>query len=190
MKIDSDTFVCMICLAAFIGYTLGLRNMVKNTCKTQQCHKVTQTNLSELAEILTSNHLMVDNSQIKMTMPVITSANITQTQTQTPTQIQLSTPINDNNVYDSFMLTTTNVQNVQEDDFKVAAENEKESSASLLPLTVTNDKMTTQNNSNTTTPTSNNSEEEYEVILENGKKNYTTNLNKPQYYFGWFDYIF
>jgi N-acetylmuramoyl-L-alanine amidase CwlA len=189
MKIDSDTFVCMICLAAFIGYTLGLRNMVKNTCKTQQCHKVTQTNLSELAEILTSNHLMVDNSQIKMTMPVITTANITQTQTQTPTQIQLSTPINDNNVYDSFMLTTTNVQNVQEDDFKVAAENEKESSASL-PLTVTNDKMTTQNNSNTTTPTSNNSEEEYEVILENGKKNYTTNLNKPQYYFGWFDSIF
>jgi hypothetical protein len=70
MKIDSDTFVCMICLAAFIGYTLGLRNMVNTTVKTQQCHKVTQTNLSDLADILTSSHLMINNLQKSTIMQV------------------------------------------------------------------------------------------------------------------------
>jgi hypothetical protein len=70
MKIDSDTFVCMICLAAFIGYTLGVRNMVNTTVKTQQCHKVTQTNLSDLADILTSSHLMINNLQKSTIMQV------------------------------------------------------------------------------------------------------------------------
>jgi hypothetical protein len=78
MKIDSETFVCMICLAAFIGYTLGLRNMVKNTEKTQQCDKVTQTNLSDLADILTSSHLIINNLQKKST---------TMTQVQSPTLV-------------------------------------------------------------------------------------------------------
>ena len=78
MKIDSETFVCMICLAAFIGYTLGLRNMVKNTEKMQQCEKVTQTNLSDLADILTSSHLMINNSQTNST---------TMTQVQSPTLV-------------------------------------------------------------------------------------------------------
>ena len=70
MKIDSDTFVCMICLAAFVGYTLGLRNMVNTTVKPQQCHKVTQTNLSDLADILTSSHLMINNLQKSTIMQV------------------------------------------------------------------------------------------------------------------------
>ena len=70
MKIDSDTFVCMICLAAFVGYTLGLRNMVNTAVKPQQCHKVTQTNLSDLADILTSSHLMINNLQKSTIMQV------------------------------------------------------------------------------------------------------------------------
>ena len=164
MKIDSDTFVCMICLAAFIGYTLGLRNMVNTTVKTQQCHKVTQTNLSDLADILTSSHLMINNLQKStiMAMQVV----------QSPTLI-------DNDVCESFMV-TTNTHDVHAEEDKVdsietsaSSENHTDNNKTLSPIIL------------------NHSEEEYEVILGNVKKNDTTkSMIKPQYYFGWFDSIF
>ena len=69
MKIETDTFVCIICFAAFIGYTLGIQHAVTNVIKTQhtqqqsnKVHKTTQTNLSELAELLTLNNMMVDRN--------------------------------------------------------------------------------------------------------------------------------
>jgi hypothetical protein len=166
MKIDSDTFVCMICLAAFIGYTLGVRNMVNTTVKTQQCHKVTQTNLSDLADILTSSHLMINNLQKSTIMPMITP------QTQ-------STPIIDNDVCESFML-TTNAHDVHAEEDKVDS---IETSASSENHTDNNNKMLSP-------IILNHSEEEYEVILGNVKKNDTTKGIKPQYYFGWFDSMF
>ena len=170
MKIDSDTFVCMICLAAFIGYTLGLRNMVNTTVKTQQCHKVTQTNLSDLADILTSSHLMINNSQKNLTiMPMITP------QTQ-------STPIIDNDVCESFMVTTNNVHNVVS-----TAEEDKVDS---IETSASSENHTDNNNKTLSPIILNNSEEEYEVILGNVKKNDTTKGIKPQYYFGWFDSMF
>ena len=67
MKMETDTFVCIICFAAFIGYTLGIQHAVTNVIKTQntqqqsnKVHKTTQTNLSELAELLTSNNMMIE----------------------------------------------------------------------------------------------------------------------------------
>jgi Fe2+ transport system protein B len=67
MKIETDTFVSIICVAAFIGYMLGIQHAVNNVIKTQKTeqqsikfHKTTQTNLSELAELLTSNNMMVE----------------------------------------------------------------------------------------------------------------------------------
>jgi hypothetical protein len=173
MKIDSETFVCMICLAAFFGYTLGLRNMVKNTCKTQQCHRVTQTNLSELADILTSSHLMIDNSQIFATLKMTTT-------TQTPQSI----PVNDNDVCESLMV-TNNASDAQDVDLTETEKEGKESENQSTTKTIT-----TPSNANTTLL--NNTEEEYEVILGNVKKNDTTNSTKkpPLYYFGWFDSIF
>ena len=166
MKIDSDTFVCMICLAAFVGYTLGLRNMVNTAVKPQQCHKVTQTNLSDLADILTSSHLMINNLQKSTIMPMITP------QTQ-------STPIIDNDVCESFML-TTNAHDVHAEEDKVDS---IETSASSENHTDNNNKMLSP-------IILNHSEEEYEVILGNVKKNDTTKGIKPQYYFGWFDSMF
>ena len=69
MKIETDTFVYIICVAAFIGYTLGIQHAVTNVIKTQntqqqsnKVHKTTQTNLSELAELLTLNNMMVDRN--------------------------------------------------------------------------------------------------------------------------------
>lgn len=59
IKIESDTLVCIICAAAFIGYALGIQKMV-NVIKPHQYNKYSQTNLSELAEFLTSNHMIVD----------------------------------------------------------------------------------------------------------------------------------
>ena len=66
MKMETDTFVCIICFAAFIGYTLGIQHALTNVIKTQntqqsnKVHKTTQTNLSELAVLLTSNNMMVE----------------------------------------------------------------------------------------------------------------------------------
>jgi hypothetical protein len=67
MKIETDTFVSIICVAAFIGYMLGIQHRVINVIKTQKTeqqsikiHKTTQTNLSELAELLTSNNMMIE----------------------------------------------------------------------------------------------------------------------------------
>ena len=171
MKIDSDTFVCMICLAAFIGYTLGLRNMVNTTVKTQQCHKVTQTNLSDLADILTSSHLMINNLQKSTIMPIITP------QTQ-------STSIIDNDVCESFMVTT----NTRDD---VHAEEDKVDSIETSASSESSSDIHTNNNKTLLSPIIlNNSEEEYEVILGNVKKNDTTKGIKTQYYFGWFDSMF
>ena len=68
MKMETDTFVCIICFAAFIGYTLGIQHALTNVIKTQntqqsnKVHKTTQTNLSELAELLTLNNIMVDRN--------------------------------------------------------------------------------------------------------------------------------
>ena len=68
MKMETDTFVCIICFAAFIGYTLGIQHALTNVIKTQntqqsnKVHKTTQTNLSELAELLTLNNMMVDRN--------------------------------------------------------------------------------------------------------------------------------
>ena len=166
MKIDSDTFVCMICLAAFIGYTLGVRNMVNTAVKTQQCHKVTQTNLSDLADILTSSHLMINNLQKSTIMPMITP------QTQ-------STLIVDNDVCESFMVTTNTRDDVHAEEDKVDS----------IETSASSDIHT--NNKTLLSPIIlNNSEEEYEVILGNVKKNDTTKGMKPQYYFGWFDSMF
>lgn len=165
MKIDSDTFVCIICIAAFVGYTLGVRNMVNTTVKTQQCHKVTQTNLSDLADILTSSHLIINNLQKSTIMPMITP------QTQ-------STPIIDNDVCESFMV-TTNTHDVHAEEDKV--DSIETSASSDIHI----------NNKTLLSPIIlNNSEEEYEVILGNVKKNDTTKGIKPQYYFGWFDSMF
>ena len=67
MKIESDTLVYIICIAAFIGYTLGIQHAITNVMKTPQqsnkVHKITQTNLSELAELLTLNNMMIDRVQ-------------------------------------------------------------------------------------------------------------------------------
>lgn len=166
MKIDSDTFVCIICIAAFVGYTLGVRNMVNTTVKTQQCHKVTQTNLSDLADILTSSHLMINNLQKSTIMPMITP------QTQ-------STPIIDNDVCESFMVTTNARDDVHAEEDKV--DSIETSASSDIHI----------NNKTLLSPIIlNNSEEEYEVILGNVKKNDTTKGIKTQYYFGWFDSMF
>ena len=169
MKIDSDTFVCMICLAAFVGYTLGLRNMVNTAVKPQQCHKVTQTNLSDLADILTSSHLMINNLQKSTIMSMITP------QTE-------STPIIDNDVCESFMVTTNNVHNVVS-----TAEEDKVDS---IETSASSENHTDNNNKTLSPIILNHSEEEYEVILGNVKKNDTTKGIKPQYYFGWFDSMF
>ncbi len=65
VKIESDALVCMICAAVFIGYALGIQKIV-NVIKPHQNNKCSQTNLSELAELLISNHMIVyggDNVQ-------------------------------------------------------------------------------------------------------------------------------
>jgi hypothetical protein len=95
-----------------------------------------------------------------------------------------STPIIDNDVCESFMVTTNthDVHNVVS-----TAEVDKVDS---IETSASSENHTDNNNKTLSPIILNNSEEEYEVILGNVKKNDTTKGIKPQYYFGWFDSMF
>ncbi len=167
IKIDSDALVCMICAAAFIGYALGIQKMV-NVIKPHQYNKYSQTNLSELAEFLTSNHMIVDGGG---------------------DNVQKHS--NDSNVVDEKCeeMKMNVVEIVEEEDkgegdFKGMKSNEdnKKTNENVSEVIVNNSCNLT-NSGNIT-----NSEEEYEVVTGSIKKLYTK--KKPWHYFGWFDSMF
>ena len=163
MKTETDTFVCIICFAAFIGYTLGIQHAVTNVIKTQKTeqqsnklHKTTQTNLSELAEILTSNNMMIER--------------------------HLS---NDEVCYK--LNTTEDSKNENDDRLvepKVECEGEGVNSNNYhenVPENVSDNVSNSFGNTNSP-------EEEFEIVTDSIKKFDTK--KQPQYYFGWFDSIF
>jgi preprotein translocase subunit SecF len=163
MKIETDTFVYIICVAAFIGYTLGIQHAVTNVIKTQKTeqqsnklHKTTQTNLSELAEILTSNNMMIER--------------------------HLS---NDEVCYK--LNTTEDSKNENDDRLvepKVECEGEGVNSNNYhenVPENVSDNVSNSFGNTNSP-------EEEFEIVTDSIKKFDTK--KQPQYYFGWFDSIF
>ena len=161
VKIESDALVCMICAAAFIGYVLGIQKMV-NVIKPHQYNKYSQTNLSELAEFLTSNHMIVDGGG---------------------DNVQKHS--NDSNVVDEKceemkmnVVEIVEEEDKDEDEFKGMKSNEdnKKTNENVSEVIV--------NNSGNVT----NSEEEYEVVTGIIKKLYTK--KKPWHYFGWFDSMF
>ena len=161
IKIESDALVCIICAAAFIGYALGIQKMV-NVIKPHQYNKYSQTNLSELAEFLTSNHMIVDGGG---------------------DNVQKHS--NDSNVVDEKceemkmnVVEIVEEEDKDEDEFKGMKSNEdnKKTNENVSEVIV--------NNSGNVT----NSEEEYEVVTGIIKKLYTK--KKPWHYFGWFDSMF
>ena len=161
IKIESDALVCMICAAAFIGYVLGIQKMV-SVIKPHQYNKYSQTNLSELAEFLTSNHMIVDGGG---------------------DNVQKHS--NDSNVVDEKceemkmnVVEIVEEEDKDEDEFKGMKSNEdnKKTNENVSEVIV--------NNSGNVT----NSEEEYEVVTGIIKKLYTK--KKPWHYFGWFDSMF
>ena len=165
MKIETDTFVYIICVAAFIGYTLGIQHAVSNVVKIQKTeqqsnkvHKITQTNLSELAELLTLNNMMIDRVQ------------------------QYSS--NDEVTYN---LHTEDSKNENDDHLvepKVECEGEGVNSNNYhenVPENVSDNVSNSFGNINSP-------EEEFEIVTESIKKFDTK--KQPQYYFGWFDSIF
>jgi hypothetical protein len=162
IKIESDALVCIICAAAFIGYALGIQKMV-NVIKPHQYNKYSQTNLSELAEFLTSNQLIIDGGG--------------------GDNVQKHS--NDSNVVDEKCeeMKMNVVEIVEEEDkgegeFKGMKSNEdnKKTNENVSEVIV--------NNSGNVT----NSEEEYEVVTGIIKKLYTK--KQPWHYFGWFDSMF
>jgi hypothetical protein len=163
MKMETDTFVCIICFAAFIGYTLGIQHAVTNVIKTQhtqqqsnKVHKTTQTNLSELAELLTSNNMMVERQLLN------------------------------NEV--SYNLNTEDSKNDSIVEPKVECEGEGVNSNKYNDNVSDNVPENVPENVANRSGGINNPEEEYEVITGSIKK---LDIKKqPQYYFGWFDSIF
>jgi len=137
-KIDSETFVCMICLAAFIGYTLGLRNAVKDAVKIQQRHKATQTNLSELAEILTARHLMVENNANKNSTMTITATQLPTPATTTAennTVDSIETSVSSDNHINNEMTTSSNTLNNSEEEYEVILGNDKKNYITKVTMT-------------------------------------------------------
>ena len=163
IKIESDALVCMICAAAFIGYALGIQKMV-SVIKPHQYNKYSQTNLSELAEFLTSNHMIVDGGG---------------------DNVQKHS--NDSNVVDEkceeMKMNVVESIIVEEED---KAEGECQGIKSNKDNEKTNENVSEIiiNNSGN----ANNSEEEYEVVTGSIKKSYTK--KQPRYYFSWFDSMF
>ncbi len=163
IKIESDALICIICAAAFIGYALGIQKMV-NVIKPHQYNKYSQTNLSELAEFLTSNHMIIDGSG--------GGDNVQKYS-------------NDSNIVDEKCeeMKMNVVEIVEEED---KGEGEFKGMQSNKDNKKTNENVSEIiiNNSGNVT----NSEEEYEVVTGSIKKIYTK--KQPRYYFGWFDSMF
>ena len=161
MKIETDTFVYIICVAAFIGYTLGIQHAVVKIHKTEQqsnkVHKITQTNLSELAELLTLNNMMIDRvQQYSLNDEVTYNLNIEDSKNE-----------NDDHLVEP---------KVECEDEVINSNKYNENVPDNVPDNVAN------NSGSINSP-----EEEYEVITDSIKK---LDLKKKQYYFGWFDSMF
>jgi len=170
IKIESDALVCMICIAAFIGYALGIQKVV-NVIKPHQYNKYSQTNLSELAELLTSNHMIVNGGGENVQKHSNDSNATADVNSEEMKMIEVN-----NSVVDSRIVEEEDKGKIECQGINSNKDNEK------LNENVSEIIITNSGNIN------NNSEEEYEVVNGNIKKSYTK--NQPRYYFGWFDSIF
>lgn len=171
MKIESDTVFCMICIAAFIGYTLGLQHAaagvgagagVSSAMKAQESKKVnkfTQTNIS-LSDL---KKLFISNNLIHIDSPIL--AHTKMHPGLDPGVVEKDPTSNDVAGNDDVTGTSNNEQARDTSEPTPNVESKDEKNKVII----------------------NNSEEDYEVILENIKK---VDVKKPQYYFGWFDSIF
>lgn len=175
IKIEADALVCMICAAAFFGYALGIQKVV-NVIKPHQHNKYSQTNLSELAELLTSNHMIVDSGG---------GENVQ----------KHSNDSNDSNDSNAKLDTSSEETKMNEGNHsviesKMVEEGEGEGESQGMNYNKDNEKINENvseiiiNNSGNV----NNSEEEYEVVTGSIKKTYTK--KQPRYYFGWLDSMF
>ena len=165
IKIESDALVCMICAAAFIGYVLGIQKMV-SVIKPHQYNKYSQTNLSELAEFLTSNNMIIDGHD---------NLQKNSNNSNATTDVNVNSEETKMNVVESIIVEEKDKAEGECQGIKSNKDNEK-TNQNVSEIII--------NNSGNT----NNSEEEYEVVTGSIKKLYTK--NKPRYYFGWFDSIF
>jgi len=178
MKMESDTVFCMICIAAFIGYSLGFQHAVgvigdagvsmSTAIKAQEnenkkmVHKFTQTNvnLSELGKILTANNLIHPDSPIyspphteRQPEPEVLINNNDNHDNHDMLGGVSSSARNNEQIHDDKSETTTTVENKDE-----------------------KNKVIT-----------NSSEEEYEVIMGSVKK---CDVKRGGNYKGWFDSLF
>jgi hypothetical protein len=167
IKFESDALVCMICFAAFIGYALGVQYAV-NATKTQcnKVHKVTQTdlNLSELAEILASNHMIINGG----------GKHVQRDSNTTVDDV-------DENCEENHSVVESRIVE-EEDKEKDKCEEGMKFDEKINPNEILSENVVS-NSGNT-----NNSEEEYEVVIGNIKKLDTK--KQYHYYFGWFDSVF
>ena len=139
MKIETDTFVSIICVAAFIGYMLGIQHRVINVIKTQKTeqqsikiHKTTQTNLSELAKLLTSNNMMIErqllNDEVCCNLNIEDSKNENNDDTVEPKVECEGEGVNSNkyndNVSDNILNSFGNI-NSPEEEFEIVTESIK-----------------------------------------------------------------
>jgi hypothetical protein len=170
IKIESDALICMIFAAAFIGYALGIQKMV-NVIKPHQYNKYSQTNLSELAEFLTSNHMIVDGSGDN----VQKHSNNSNTTTDVNSE---ETKMNE-------------VNHIVVESIIIEEEDKAEGECQRIKSNNKDNEKTNENVSEiiiNNSGNANNSEEEYEVVTGSIKKSYTK--KQPRYYFSWFDSMF
>jgi uncharacterized protein YjbI with pentapeptide repeats len=141
---------------------------MKTPQQSNKVHKITQTNLSDLAEILASNHMIIRHSY------------------------------NSNHeMYDDAKLEDAKLEDTKLEDAKLEDTKLEDAKLEDAKLEDVEDKCNEKINENVSeviinnsgnTNNINNSEEEYEVITGNTKKMYIK--KQSRHYFGWFDSMF
>ena len=184
VKIEYDALVCMICAAAFIGYALGIQKVVNVIKPHHQYNKYSQTNLSELAELLTSNHLIVGDGgsggqRLQKDLNDSNDSNDSNNSNATTHHV--------NREETKMNVVVESTRMVEEED-KGKCECESECQALKSNKDNENPNVNVSETIINNSGNVNNSEEEYEVVTGSIKKSYTK--NKPRYYFSWFDSMF
>lgn len=170
IKIESDALICMIFAAAFIGYALGIQKMV-NAIKPHQYNKYSQTNLSELAELLTLNHIIV-NGGGENVQKHSNDSNATAGVNSEETKIN-------------------EVNHIVAESIIIEEEDKAEGECQRIKSNNKDNEKTNENVSEiiiNNYGSANNSEEEYELVTGSIKKSYTKKQHR--YYFDWFDSMF
>jgi hypothetical protein len=164
-KYQGETMFCFVCVATVFGYILGVNRVIdaiisKHSDETRvkvvkTLNKYTQTNFSEIAELLASNNLILSPTSIV-------------------NDVSSSSDQGDNNTNDSANDETNETSaNLNSDDNPDKQEKKEDEEKQVQENTI----MSPSSASSVST-----SEEDYELVRKNENVNHSKNKNNSKYF--------